>query len=204
MVESTRAGVPRPPFWSPDSRFLAFGFNGKLMKVDVAGGGPPQFVCSIPDAATGGSWNAAGVMLIGNNQGGLLKVSSEGGAPSPATVLDPALKERSHSYPVILPDGKHFLYLRSGGRETTGIYVGSIGNQPEAQPANRLLSSFGDVVFVPGSNSVGELLFLNEGRLLDQRFDAKRLRTGRPAGGGRRPGRQFRQLRFFRGVGNQC
>ncbi|HLJ49874.1 MAG TPA: protein kinase [Bryobacteraceae bacterium] len=176
MVESTRAGAPRPPFWSPDSRFVAYGFNGKLVKVDVAGGGLPQFVGSIPDAATGGSWNADGVILLGNNQGPLLKVSSEGGTPSPITFVDPAFKERNHGYPVFLPDGKHFLYMRVGrAREHVGIYVGSIENKPEAQPANRLIESFSNAVFVPGSNSVGELLFLSEGRLLAQRFHCGRL-----------------------------
>jgi eukaryotic-like serine/threonine-protein kinase len=36
-------GVLRP-FWSPDSRFLAFFAAGRLKKVDVAGG-PPQTIC---------------------------------------------------------------------------------------------------------------------------------------------------------------
>jgi serine/threonine protein kinase len=33
------------PFWSPDSRFVGFFANGKLLKIDVSGG-PPQTVCS--------------------------------------------------------------------------------------------------------------------------------------------------------------
>ncbi len=173
-VETSRAGSPRPPFWSPDSRFVAYGFNGKLVKVDVVAGGLPQTVCTIPDAATGGSWNAAGIMLLGNNQGGLLKVSSEGGVPSPATVVDTASKERNHGFPVFLPDGKHFLYLRTGGPARSGIYVGSIENKPDAQPANRLLAGFSDAAFVTGQSSVGDLLYLNQGRLLAQRFDSRR------------------------------
>ena len=42
------------PFWSPDSRFLGFFADGKLKKVDIAGG-PAQTLC---DAASGigGTW----------------------------------------------------------------------------------------------------------------------------------------------------
>ena len=38
------------PFWSPDSRFLAFMAGGKLKKIDVAGG-PPQVTCDAPGGA---------------------------------------------------------------------------------------------------------------------------------------------------------
>lgn len=179
-VESTRAGSPRPPFWSPDSRFLAYGFNGKVVKVDVAGGGPPQFVCSIPDAAVGGSWNAANVMLLGNNQGGLLRVSAEGGSPSPVTALDD--KERNHSFPVFLPDGKHFLYLRAGPPDRSGIYVGSLDDTAGTKPGKRLLASFWNAVLVPGPNSLGQLLYLSNGRLLAQAFSLDRRElVGQPA-----------------------
>ena len=40
------------PFWSPDSRFLGFFADGKLKKIDVAGG-PPQKVCDAPTGADG-------------------------------------------------------------------------------------------------------------------------------------------------------
>ncbi len=43
------------PFWSPDSRFIAFFAGGKLNKLDVSGG-PPQTLCDAP-AGRGGSWN---------------------------------------------------------------------------------------------------------------------------------------------------
>src|SRR5205823_1691542 len=37
------------PFWSPDSRFLAFFINGKLQKIE-ASGGPPQTLCNVSNA----------------------------------------------------------------------------------------------------------------------------------------------------------
>ena len=42
-------GVANSSFWSPDSRFLGFVVQGKLKKVDTAGG-PAQAVCDIPRA----------------------------------------------------------------------------------------------------------------------------------------------------------
>src|SRR5207237_3616891 len=47
-------------FWSPDDRFLGFGADGKLKKIEVAGG-PPQVICEGPDPIVGGSWTGDGV-----------------------------------------------------------------------------------------------------------------------------------------------
>ena len=44
------------PFWSPDSRFVAFWAGGKLKKIDVTGG-LPQIICEAPLAVLGGTWN---------------------------------------------------------------------------------------------------------------------------------------------------
>jgi len=38
------------PFWSPDSRYLAFFAGGKLKKID-ASGGPPETICDAPPVA---------------------------------------------------------------------------------------------------------------------------------------------------------
>jgi eukaryotic-like serine/threonine-protein kinase len=77
------------PFWSPDSRFLAFFANGKLKKIAASGGGA-LVLCNAP-AGRGGSWNANGeIIFSANPNDGLFRVSADGGQPSPATTLDPA------------------------------------------------------------------------------------------------------------------
>ena len=63
-------GAPSPPFWSPDSRFIAFFSGSKLKKIEAAGGGPPQIICDCP-AARGGSWNRDGVIIVGSTAGPL-------------------------------------------------------------------------------------------------------------------------------------
>jgi hypothetical protein len=47
------------PFWSPDSRSIAFFTPGKLKRVE-ASGGPPQTLCDVPNTGIGGSWNPDG------------------------------------------------------------------------------------------------------------------------------------------------
>ena len=68
----TEVGDPSPPpFWSPDSRFVAFYAGGKLKKLDVSGG-LPQPLCDLPTLLVGGSWNRNGDIIVGNIAGGIL------------------------------------------------------------------------------------------------------------------------------------
>ena len=52
------------PFWSHDSRFIAFFAGGKLKKVAIAGG-PPIVVADAADGAGGGSWSHDNVIVFG-------------------------------------------------------------------------------------------------------------------------------------------
>jgi eukaryotic-like serine/threonine-protein kinase len=118
------------PFWSPDGKYVAFFANGKLNKIP-ASGGP---VSVLADAATsrGGTWGVSDVIVFSPTfQSALLKVSAEGGTPTPATVMDKQ-KHTTHRWPWFLPDGKHFLFLATshngGDTKTSGIYFGSVDN----------------------------------------------------------------------------
>src|SRR5207253_825457 len=74
------------PFWSPDSRSVAFGSNGKLKRSDLSGGGNAQVLC---DAArlVGGTWNKDGVIVFAPDyRTALLQVSAPGGEPKPVAV----------------------------------------------------------------------------------------------------------------------
>jgi eukaryotic-like serine/threonine-protein kinase len=55
----------RLPFWSPDSRSIAFSTTtaATLSRLDI-GGGTPQLLANLAGAATGGSWNADGTILF--------------------------------------------------------------------------------------------------------------------------------------------
>ena len=99
-------GVSPGPFWSPDSRFLAFGVNGfpgRLKKVD-ASGGPPQTLCEYAGGFREGAWSAGGVIVFGAGPGGLARVPEAGGTPSLVTKID-LRTEVQHAGATFLPDG---------------------------------------------------------------------------------------------------
>jgi Tol biopolymer transport system component len=173
---SETGGLTPPPFWSPDGRFVAYDAGGKLKKLDVSGG-LPQTLCDVPSVAVGGSWNREGDIIFGNF-GGLLRVRETGGAAFPITAVDPSRKEEAHLLPSFLPDGRHFVYLRvvPGAPEASGAYVGTLDAKPDAQSAERLMPYAVGLTYAAAVDSgPGRLMFLREGTLMAQPFDAKRL-----------------------------
>jgi serine/threonine protein kinase len=171
----------RAPFWSPDSRFIAFFAQQKLKKVDTLGG-PPVTVCDLPGrgaspAGGGGSWNRDDVVLFSGEASVIYRVPASGGVPVPVTALDQDRGETWHNWPFFLPDGRHFLHLALGSKtgganDANGIYVAS-------------LDSGKRTLLVPGGSNVnysqGHLLFMRDAVLVSQPFDARRLElTGEP------------------------
>ncbi len=152
------------PFWSADSRFIAFFAEGKLKKIP-AGGGPVTTLADTPNPR-GGSWGKDDVIVFTPDfRDALYKVGAAGGRPVKVTTLEPT-KHTTHRWPFFLPDGKHFLYLATnhsgGSRETNGIYFGSLdGKEPKL-----LVSTEGG-----GQYASGYLLFQSQALLLAQPLD---------------------------------
>ena len=166
--------IDSPPFfWSPDSRYLVFLSDSKIRKVDVLGGAT-QDICDRTVLPVGGSWNRDGVIITGSISTGLLRVPAEGGPLVSLTVLDLTRHETEHELPSFLPDGRHFLYfINSTDPENSGIYVGSLDDPPERQNKKRLLATRFGATYVPSDNSgAGHLLFLVDGVLMAQSFNA--------------------------------
>jgi len=162
-------------FWSPDSRYIAFGDGVKLKKID-ASGGAPETLCEITGIVLGGSWNRDGVIIFGTVNAGLMRVSANGGPASPLTTLDASRGEGFHDFPQFLPDGRHFIYQAvSGKMGNIPVYVGSLDNKPEDQGSKKILSAASEAIYVPSSGSSGQLLFMRDGTLMAQPFDSQRL-----------------------------
>jgi len=114
------------PFWSADGGSLGFFAQGKLRRVDSAGGSLLELCEAGPDPR-GGTWNRDGLIVFARDMAsGLSQVSAGGGAPEP--LLDLRAGENSYRWPSFLPDGRRFLFhVRViNGR---GLHLGSIGSR---------------------------------------------------------------------------
>jgi hypothetical protein len=108
------------PFWSSDSRSLGFFAQGKLKKIQIAGG-PPQTLCDAVQPR-GGTWGAADAIVFSAGAGYELYSVPAGGGVATALPADGVNQERVQ--PSFLPDGHHFLYF--GRPQNFGVYVASI------------------------------------------------------------------------------
>jgi serine/threonine protein kinase/sugar lactone lactonase YvrE len=163
--------------WSGDSRFVGFvSGGGKMMKIDIQGGAP-QVIGEIPRGWGGAAWNSDEVIVLGQAEGGLLRVSARGGRASPLTRLDAARQEVGHGGPRFLPDGRHFIYSRASRVEAnTGVYIGSIDSGPGQQPSEPILVTDSRPAYAPSADpDHGHLLVVRDGVLLAYPFDARRL-----------------------------
>jgi hypothetical protein len=161
-----------PPFWSPDSSFLAWAFGGPLKKISLSGG-TPQTLCEVTPNGVGGSWNRDGIILVGNPSGGLIRCLASGGGAELATRT--AEPSELHIFPSFLPDGRRFIYLRvyRQAPERSGLYVGDLTS--ESSTGDRFLMATGfNASYVPAADAgPGVLLFLRDRSLYAQRFDDK-------------------------------
>ena len=154
------------PFWSPDSRSVAFFSNAdnRIKRLDIDARSM-QVLLPFP-LGSGGTWNRDGTILFSNFAGSspILRIAANGGQPSPATRLQPP--EASHQLPQFLPDGRHFLYFALPV-PATWVLLGDLdGSEPR-----RLLEADTMATYVP----TGHLVFARGGTLLAQAFDADRL-----------------------------
>ena len=151
-------------FWSPDSQWIAFFSGGKLKKISVDGGAP-LFICD-GQQGRGGSWGPDGTILFVPGFGiPVYSVPSTGGTPTPATQLDKSREELTHRWPTFLPDGKHFLFFSRGAENA--VYVGSLGSAER----KLILKNDSNAIYAPP----GFLLFVRNGNLIAQPFDAQRM-----------------------------
>ncbi len=158
------------PFWSPDGQWIAFFADGRLKKINVAGG-PPQTVATVGYRPSGGTWSSQDLILYSDRMSPIYAVSASGSAQVNAvTSFDAARREIAHYEPQFLPDGRHFLYfVDSIEREHEGTYVGSL----DGGPGTRLLDGASlPVTYAPPDH----LVFVRDQVLMAQPFDVARLR----------------------------
>jgi serine/threonine protein kinase/Tol biopolymer transport system component len=166
------------PFWSPDSKYIAYFAQDQLRKFELSTGSSFP-LCDASIGATG-TWNNDGVILFTPKGGDpIYRISEGGGEATPVTTLDVANGDSQHWYPFFLPDGRHFLYSAIGSRskgatQPLAIYVGSLDPK---EPGKRLIEGSYNAKYAKG-----HVIFASGTALMAQPFDDKRLElSGAPA-----------------------
>ena len=158
------------PFWSPDSRFIAFWAGGSLKKIEVSSGA----VTTIAAGNFGpfSSWGATDTLLFSRARG-LHRMNSTGSAAS--VVMHPEGRG-NFDLPSFLPDGEGFLFANLETlvpqRGAATIYVGSLGSDQRRE----LMRADSRAVYANG-----HVLFVRDRTLMAQPFDlASRTLSGNP------------------------
>lgn len=155
------------PFWSPDSRSIAFFSGGKLRRISSDGGNPQDLADA--KSGRGGDWSANGVILFTPDaQSGLFRVPAAGGEATLAIKLGWAA---SHRFAQFLPDGNHFIFYAEGSPERPGpgtgigsIYLGSL----DSAEATRVTAAD-----TAGLYTQGWLLWIRAGTLVARRMNPR-------------------------------
>jgi serine/threonine protein kinase/Tol biopolymer transport system component len=158
------------PFWSPDSRWIAFFSQGKLRKVSL-NGAPPIALCDVSDGRSG-AWSDDGVILFAPSPtSSLHRVSAAGGNAQVLTTLDAKQKETTHRWPVFLPGGDRFLFFAGTHKDTVGGESNAVYLSSLAHPGQRslIVRARSNVMY-----SRGHLLYVKDQVLVAQPFDARR------------------------------
>ncbi len=155
------------PFWSPDSKSLAFFTASQLKRVDAAGGA----VRVLLDGVNGsdGTWSPGGTILFDASAGDSIRsVPAAGGEARPASRIDRDRMQTGHAWPHFLPDGKHFLFQANYANGGDSLLVGELGDFETRVlgPANSLMDY----------SDPGYILWVDSSALLARRFDSKALR----------------------------
>ena len=159
------------PFWSPDSRYLAFSVGTKQLKKVPINGGPTQLIGEFKNVADG-SWGPNGMILFdGSINDSIEMVSASGGLAVAVTKINRDQGEVYHAWPEFLPDGEHFLYLSSPDSAFAGAkYTLQIGSITTDETISLI-----QVTSRVGYCEPGYLVYVKDKILLAQAFDVDKL-----------------------------
>jgi serine/threonine protein kinase len=162
------------PFWSPDSRTIAFAAQGVLKKRDITSTAPSEVIATGSVDMRGGAWSESGtIVYIPTGNVGAYQTNAAGGAGQQVVLNGAAGPYRTVRWPYFLPGGERFLFhVRHADTAQRGIYVGGLDSAP---PRRIIDSDFG------ARYALGHALYLTGQTLLAQPFDLPTLQpTGPP------------------------
>ncbi|MDH4038467.1 MAG: serine/threonine-protein kinase [Candidatus Krumholzibacteria bacterium] len=156
------------PFWSPDSKSIAFFGPTKLKRFDLEQNSVITLTDSV-DTARGGTWSRDGVIVFARAfSGPLYRVAATGGPLTAVTTLD-TTTATTHRFPCVMPDAKHVIYLSALHTDAEGSSSGIYWASVDGSEQRRLFACKSDAIY-----SQGYLLFVRDSTLMAQEFDPVR------------------------------
>jgi serine/threonine protein kinase/Tol biopolymer transport system component len=173
-TELTVTAGATSPFFSPDGQWVAFVAGGKVRKISVEGGAEIP-LCDAASSYTGAAWGEDGDIIASLRvSGGLSRVSSTGGTPTPVTELEG--EERTHRWPQVLPGAKAVLFTAENS--TIGFDDAKIEVVMLADHRRKTLQNGGTYGrYLAASGGKGYLTYVSRGTLFAIRFDPEKLET---------------------------
>jgi dipeptidyl aminopeptidase/acylaminoacyl peptidase len=159
-------------FWSPDGRSLGFLAGAKLKRLELASGVTLP-ICEVRKGVSlHGSWGSDGQILFSTAEGvAIFRVATTAGAPEEVLALKDVPGAARVHWPTPLPDSRRFLFLARLPDGSSNLMLAEAG-RPIREVAR-------DVESVASYVEPGLLVFVRDGTLLGQPFDAA---SGRLAG----------------------
>ncbi len=169
------------PFFSPDSRWLAFILTNANRAVGIRklamSGGAPVTVCAA-DSYLGGTWaDGDTIYFVPELPGGVVSVPAAGGQPKEIVKIDFDKGERQHRYPCALPGGKAVMFTTATADIATFDEAHIVAFSPETGRKKVLVEGGTHPRYSPS----GHLLYAHDSKIFAIRFDARHLETiGQP------------------------
>ena len=167
------------PFWSHDSKSIGFVAAGRMWAVDAAQGGEKRMIAAESNI-TGACWHKDGSITIGRItlDSGILRIPAPGATPQELTRIEPGSTERQHCWPLLLPDGEHFLYNAVDFNPDSEIRVGRLYASRIGSTERTLV---GNIISRVWYIEPGFLIYIDDSVIKKVPFDAKALKiTGEP------------------------
>jgi Tol biopolymer transport system component len=151
------------PFWSPDSREVAFFAGGSLYAVS-SGGGVPRPIAEVRGGGVtvAGSWSPNGTIAV-SLSGRIGSIPASGGPLTPLLEPDRSAGEDQLGFPHFLPDGRRFLFVGYKGLTAVAVYLSSLDT---TSTRTRLMEGGSNVQYANG-----HLLYMRTNVLVAQPFD---------------------------------